>query len=69
MHRTASGRYGGYHPLAEHDLASCYPYNGELRVIPGFADRVSAALTARRAVLVADRPIADGLERDAVYRR
>ena len=69
MHQSVSSRYGGYHPLVEQDLASCYPYGGELQVIPGFADRVSTALTARRAVLGADRPIADELERHAVYRR
>ena len=69
MHQTASGRYGGYHPLAEQDLASCYPYDGELQVIPGFADRVSAARVARRAVLGSDRPIADDPERYAVYHR
>jgi hypothetical protein len=40
-----------YQPLAEHDAHWCYGYDGEIQLIPGFADLVSAARVARREVL------------------
>jgi len=61
--------YGGYYPLAELDRGDRWSYDGEFQLIPGFADRVSAAVTARRELLVGARPIAADDERHAVYDR
>lgn len=61
--------YGGYYPLAELDRGHSWGYDGEFQLIPGFADRVSAAVTARREMLGAARAITGDDERYAVYDR
>jgi hypothetical protein len=69
MSESSHGGYGGYYPLAELDRGHTWGYDGEFQLIPGFADRVSAAITARREILGGARPIADQDERDEVYGR
>jgi hypothetical protein len=66
------GGWGSYHPLAENNGdRRCWRVEGELQLIPGFADQVSAAIAARREVLGGgpDRALASEAEREAVYAR
>ena len=75
IHAMHEAGYGaGYYPLAELDRGHTWGYDGEFQLIPGFSDRVSAAITARREILgtaggAADRPIVDELERCEVHGR
>ena len=68
MH-TWQGRWGMYHPIAEHGAHQTWGFDGEFQLIPGFADGVSAARVARREVLDRDSgPLATHDEREAIYR-
>ena len=58
----------GYHPLAGGGPFSSRHYDGEVQLIPGFADRVSAARVARREILGGAPAIVDDEDRWAVYR-
>jgi hypothetical protein len=66
---------GSYYPLADLRHHNTWGYDGEFQLIPGFADRVSAAITARREILgaaaggLADRPIVDEEARFEIYDR
>lgn len=63
------GRWGGYHPLAEFTANHTgWGYDGEFQMIPGFADAVSAARTARREMVTRGR-LATDREREAIYDR
>ena len=62
-------RGASYHPLAELDARSSLHYDGEVQLIPGFADRVSAARVARREVQGGARTIATDDAREAIYAR
>jgi hypothetical protein len=69
--RNWGGR-GDYHYLAENNgTRRRWRVEGELQLIPGFADQVSAAVAARREVLGGgpDRALASEDEREAVYAR
>ena len=69
--RNWGGR-GDYHYLAENTGdRRRWRVEGELQLIPGFADQVSAAIAARREVLGGgpDRALASDAEREAVYAR
>jgi hypothetical protein len=64
------GQWGSYHPLAEHDSPRWWGYDGEVQLIPGFANAVSAARVARREVLGDDTAgLATDDDRNAIYRR
>jgi hypothetical protein len=58
----------GYHPLCENSHRTCWGSDGEVQLIRGFADQVSAARVARREVLEDDaRPIATEGDLRAIY--
>jgi len=67
LHRC-QGHWGGYHPLATHGAHQPWGHDGELQVLPGFANAVSAARVARREVLDDDTgALATDDKRQAIY--
>ena len=66
--RSWGDRWGSYHPLAQHGERTCWGYDGEFQLIPGFADGVSAARVARREVIGPDASASED-DVSAIYRR
>lgn len=60
-------RHEGYHPLAEAGPRVAWHHDGEVQVIAGFDQAVSAARVGRRAVLGAARTITRADQRQAIH--
>ena len=68
IHRMGRAqRHAGYHPLAEAGPRVAWHANGEVQVIAGFDQAVSAATVGRREVLGAARTITRAAQRQAIY--
>ncbi|HSK05157.1 MAG TPA: hypothetical protein VK932_28100 [Kofleriaceae bacterium] len=67
IYRMHSHSAGTYHPLAERGARGAWHLDGEYQLIPGFADKVSAAAVARREVMDDPaRALVDDAERHGV---